>query len=353
MGRVARTGKCLRFELAVLLLFFVFALSLALVSCQPPCKSVSPPEQDGDRDDDFPCDGDEEGEGSPSDGEEPDLDSDQDPDPVDGDIQPDDEPRPGERQTDSFGLMWVYLPSGTFLMGCHPNESDCMELDYAMPRHTRTVKGFWMMRTPVTQKEFGLVMRENPSYFYACGEDCPVESVLWIQANEFCELVGGRLPSEAEWEYAARGGTDTVWYCGDELECLETIAWYRDNTAVEYPGCQKSDILPYEYAPCLGTSPVGLKRANRFGLHDMLGNVWEWVADCIHYDYEDAPESAEVWRGGDCRYRARRGGSWDTGTMKYDFMTEFPSPSMRGYLTNYEYRYDIGFRCARVLETQK
>jgi len=107
---------------------------------------------------------------------------------------------------------------------------------------------------------------------------------MWYEAKEFCELVGGRLPSEAEWEYAARAGTTTKYYCGDAPSCLDGIAWYFDNSNNQ-------------------THPVGQKTPNAFGLYDMLGNVWEWVADCRHDNYNDAPPTGGVWAGGDCFYR--------------------------------------------------
>jgi formylglycine-generating enzyme required for sulfatase activity len=185
------------------------------------------------------------------------------------------------------GLVWIPIPSGIFTMGCSPNDTKC--LDNEQPPHTVNVSSFEMTETEITQAQYEAVMGDNPSSFTSCGGDCPVETVDWNQAKAFCEAVGGRLPSEAEWEYAARAGTTTKYYCGDDASCLEGIAWYN--------------------ASC--TNFVKGKTPNYFGLYDMLGNVWEWVEDCYHDDYTSAPSDGNVWSGGDCTYRVFRGGSWD------------------------------------------
>jgi formylglycine-generating enzyme required for sulfatase activity len=150
------------------------------------------------------------------------------------------------------GLTYVYIPPGTFTMGCSPGDSECFYNE--KPPHTEQIaRAFWLSQTPVTQAAWEKVMGDNPSHFK--GAQLPVESVDWIQAVEYCGKVGGRLPTEIEWEYAARAGTTRARY-GD----LDAVAWYLRNSGGK-------------------THPVGLKQANAWGLFDMLGNVLEWTVD--------------------------------------------------------------------------
>ena len=131
----------------------------------------------------------------------------------------------------------------------------------------RLTRGFWMGKYEVTQDQWQSVMGNNPSHFTNCGGDCPVEEVSWIDTQNFIERLnarsgGGkyRLPTEAEWEYAARAGTTTDTYAGDITQptgddpVVNRIGWYRENSGGS-------------------THPVGEKEPNTFGLHDMLGNV--------------------------------------------------------------------------------
>jgi formylglycine-generating enzyme required for sulfatase activity len=111
----------------------------------------------------------------------------------------------------------------------------------------------------------------------------------WHQARAFCEAIGARLPSEAEWEYAARAGTTTRYYCGNDDICLDSIAWYVSN----------ADARPHE---------VAQKAPNAFGLYDMLGNILEWNEDWWHENYVGAPSTGGVWPGGDSSGRVLRGG---------------------------------------------
>ena len=215
------------------------------------------------------------------------------------------------------GLEWVSIPAGSFDMGCSPGDTECD--DDESPRHTVTVSAFWMTKTEITQAQYEAVIGTNPSFFNECGGDCPVETVTWHEAKAFCEEIGGRLPSEAEWEYAARAGTTTPWTCADaSWSCLGDIAWYFGGT----------------------THAVKGKAANAFGLYDMLGNVWEWVEDCWHNNYEGAPSTGGVWAGGDCDYRVLRGGSWD-------FFVEYLRVSRRGRSDPGDWYYYFGLRCAQ------
>ncbi len=223
---------------------------------------------------------------------------------------------------DVFRINWVEIPAGTYWMGCSPGDTECDDDEF--PRHRVEVAAFEMMQYEVTQAQYKAVTGTNPSYFGPngdgenCGEDCPVESVTWQEAKSFCEAVGGRLPSEAEWEYAARAETTTKYYCGDEDVCVENIAWYMDN----------SDNT---------THPVGLKSPNGLNLYDVLGNVWEWVEDCHRDNYLDAPTNGSVWEVDECSSsRVLRGGSF----IRYASNNRI---SDRGI----EPGVNFGFRCVR------
>jgi formylglycine-generating enzyme required for sulfatase activity len=146
----------------------------------------------------------------------------------------------------------------------------------------------------VTQREWVFIMGSNPSENK--GDDLPVENITWEEAKAFAHKLSEktgkhyRLPTEAEWEYAARAGTQSVFYFGDNPAMLNDHGWFRDN----------ADGKP---------QTVGMKKANPFGLYDMLGNVWERIEDCWHIDYEDAPANGSSWEAEDCQFRVVRGGS--------------------------------------------
>ena len=199
----------------------------------------------------------------------------------DTDINPD--------ETRTFdGIEFVGIPAGEFQMGSTSSEADSDEQPVTQVRITR---GFWMGKYEVTQAQWEAVMGSNPSHFTNCGGDCPVEGVSWEDVQEFIGKLnarsGGRpyrLPTEAEWEYAARAGTTEDRY-GD----LDEIAWCRSNSGRT-------------------THPVGEKAANAWGLHDMLGNVWEWVQDW----YGRYPGGSVTDPTGPASGSGRvfRGGSW-------------------------------------------
>jgi len=177
-----------------------------------------------------------------------------------------------------------------------------------------------MTETEVTKAQYEWLTGETPSYFTGC-PNCPVEQVTWYQAKAFCEAIGGRLPSEAEWEYAARAGTTTRYYCGNDSECLDAVAWHSLNSERE-------------------THPVGEKTANDFGLYDILGNVCEWVEDCWHWHYTGAPSTGDVWSGGECSYLVLRGGSWS-------YNERFLRASDRSGNVPVSRYWGYGFRCAQ------
>ena len=188
------------------------------------------------------------------------------------------------------GMEFVLVPAGKFSMGSIDGESDERPV-----REVRISKAFYMGRHEVTQGQWEAVMGSNPSRYRTCGADCPVERVSWEDAQEFVRLLNEqegttryRLPTEAEWEYAARAGRE------GELSSteLEQVAWLNRNTR----------------AP----RPVGLKRANGFGLHDMQGNLWEWVHDWYGDSYGQGPVTDPTGPATGST-RVRRGGSWYDG----------------------------------------
>jgi formylglycine-generating enzyme required for sulfatase activity len=181
------------------------------------------------------------------------------------------------------GLTYLWIPPGTFQMGCSPGDSECFANE--KPEHTVTIsKGFWIGQTEVTQEAYERVMGNNPSHFK--GPKLPVESIDWNQAQNYCTAAGMRLPTEAEWEYAARAGSSGSRY-GD----LDAIGWYLANSGGK-------------------THEVGQKKANAWGLLDTIGNVWEWVADWHAWGYQ-AGSATDPHGPASGTDRARRGGSWN------------------------------------------
>jgi formylglycine-generating enzyme required for sulfatase activity len=183
----------------------------------------------------------------------------------------------------------VVIQAGSFLMGSPPNEAGRLAAEG--PRRLVDVPRFAMGKYEVTQGQWQAVMGGNPSTFEDCGLNCPVENVSWNDAQEFVRRLNQRtgqnyrLPSEAEWEYAARAGTTTAYFWGDGFN------EDRANNSSR-------------------TVQVGSYPANAFGLHDMQGNVWEWVQDVWHDNYAGAPHDGSAWTtGGDLTRRVLRGGA--------------------------------------------
>ncbi|WP_050799661.1 SUMF1/EgtB/PvdO family nonheme iron enzyme [Thiocapsa marina] len=191
----------------------------------------------------------------------------------------------------------IEIPGGTFRMGCSPGDKSCSEAE--KPAYEVRIASFRIGKYEVTQAQWRAVMGKNPSRF--TGDDRPVERVSWNDVQAFLGRLNAghagtpyRLPSEAEWEYAARAGTRPPYWWG------ASIGTGRANC----DGCgSRWDARV--------TAPVGSFQANAFGLHDTAGNVWEWVQDCWHDDYVGAPAVGSVWQENcpDPR-RVLRGGSW-------------------------------------------
>ncbi|MFP4309678.1 MAG: SUMF1/EgtB/PvdO family nonheme iron enzyme, partial [Desulfococcaceae bacterium] len=196
-------------------------------------------------------------------------------------------------------LRFAHIPAEEFTMGSPEDEPG--RYDDERQHLVRLTKDFWMQTTEVTQGQWEAVMGENPSNFQNCGAECPVERVSWNDAKEFIDRLNEldsknryRLPTEAEWEYSARAGTETALYNGPieilgdrNAPALDPIAWYGGNSGVEYEGGWDSSGWPekqYGHQRA-GTHPVGLKEPNPWGLHDMIGNVWEWCSDWYGADY--------------------------------------------------------------------
>ena len=229
-----------------------------------------------------------------------------------------------ERIGQAIDLKMVKIRGGRFVMGAPKNEPESMSDE--RPQHSVTVPEFFIGQYSVTQAQWKVVagmapieieLDSDPSGFK--GDDRPVERVSWDEAIEFCARLSEhtgrayRLPSEAEWEYACRGGTTTAFSFGETIDA--EIANYRAQdwkpSDTTYSGKYGKGQLG-EYRET--TTPVGTFPANAYGLYDMHGNVWEWCEDHWHGDYEGAPEDGNAWLENDSKpdpARVLRGGSWD------------------------------------------
>ena len=193
---------------------------------------------------------------------------------------------------DRAGLLYSWIPPGKFMMGASPNDNQAY--DGERPSHeVEITKGFLICRTLVTVGAYRLFVEATRGQMPASpgfeqDDTHPVVNVSWNDAMDYCKWAGCRLPAEAEWEYAARGGTDRFRY-----RDLNTIAWYRRNSGES-------------------THSVGTLEPNRYGLFDTLGNVWEWCSDW--YDEEYYQVDSEIWRNPQGPLygakRVVRGGSW-------------------------------------------
>ena len=232
----------------------------------------------------------------------------------------------------SLGMEFVLLEAGTFAMGSPPTEAG-RNADEG-PVHAVTIsQRFYLGKYEVTQGQWEAVMGSNPSTHSNCGRTCPVEMVSWEDAQAFIAalnrregVTGYRLPTEAEWEYAARAGAQTAYHFGNAASDLVLYAWYGE---LELFG---------------SIHPVGQKRPNAWGLYDMHGNVWEWVADWYG---AYPPGSVTDPRGPSTgALRVHRGGSWDAAARLCRAATRRIETQTTRYYRGRS--YDLGFRLART-----
>src|SRR5665213_538084 len=249
--------------------------------------------------------------------------------------------------------VMVKVPTGTFMMGSSSSETtrEAVPDQFATtvrPQHAVTIgREFALGQYTVTRGEFAAFVRDsgyepprgcgvytngqfsldqnrnwrNPGY--AQTDRHPVVCVSFEDAQRYVQWLSRktgksyRLPTEAEWEYAARAGTTTARFWGDSRDLACDFANVADFTKVEelkLNKANKNEVFQcrdgYAY-----TAPVGSFRSNAFGLSDMLGNVWQWVEDCFHDNYSEAPSDGSAWTSGECKYRVVRGGSWYSDPM--------------------------------------
>ncbi|MBM3556169.1 MAG: hypothetical protein FJX47_11535 [Alphaproteobacteria bacterium] len=225
----------------------------------------------------------------------------------------------------------VIIPAGRFTMGSPTNEEGRFSSE--PPQREVSLRSFALGKMEVTFAEYDACAAENVcprANDQGWGRGTrPVINVSWNDANSYAVWLSQksgktyRLPSESEWEYAARAGTTTRFSCGNDDGCLNSIAWYNANSGNR-------------------TQPVGGKAPNAFGLHDMHGNVWEWVEDCFFEIDTRAPTDGRAMRFGNCDQRGRRGGSWGG-------VPVVARSALRNWNSTDGRRSDIGFRVARTL----
>ena len=217
------------------------------------------------------------------------------------------------QMTNSIGMKLTLMPLGEFLMGSSKSAEEIArrfnaEAKYygdAQPQHrVRITKPFYLQTTEVTQSQWESVMETKPwrgKKYVKEGSEYPATYVSWEDAHQFCQRLSGkdgttyRLPTEAEWEYACRAGTTTMFHFGDDASRLGEYAWFHANAVDAGEGYARQ---------------VGLKRANAFGLYDMSGNLWEWCQDWYGKDYYSESPSSDPAGPSSGSHRVFRGGGW-------------------------------------------
>ncbi|MEB3193085.1 MAG: bifunctional serine/threonine-protein kinase/formylglycine-generating enzyme family protein [Snowella sp.] len=232
-------------------------------------------------------------------------------------------------------LEMVKIPAGSFLMGSAETEVKRLNKEYStdwynceLPQHRVTLQEYYLGKYPVTQEQYQAVMGNNPSHFKDNPKN-PVENVSWNDTKTFCQKVYEktgekvRLPTEAEWEYGCRAGTQSRYYFGDDESQLGNYAWYGDNSGkirlnseklwIDEPdGSKYWEKLKNNNSQ---SHPIGEKDPNQWGLYDMHGNVWEWCEDSWHENYKEKPENLKqdgsiIWSSSNESRHVLRGGSW-------------------------------------------
>jgi len=255
----------------------------------------------------------------------------------------------------SLGMVFVWIPPGDFMMGASGPEAGRRGDE---PQHRVAVtRPFFMQTREVTQGQWEQVMGRNPSYFRSCGKECPVEQVSWYDVQEFIRRLNERegtelyrLPTEAEWEYAARGASRGdpdarfLYLTAGGVAQLEAAAWFSNNSCRLAADAQRMNDAGafFEgsgYFPECSPQPGGLKKPNSWGLYDMLGNVWEWVQDW-QGSYPTGPVVNPVGPPAGV-IRVYRGGSWLSSPG-------YCLPSMRGGASPGTRDLAVGFRLVRT-----